>query len=138
LKEGPGLVKAPGLYFQKPLKMFLGWEVFATASSTPVIPSAARAALEFTGATFLSPSPWQPSHNPNASPAKPRIRSMLQAAQQQGPPMPRPSHLIILALAAALYIYALSSDKPLLALPTKPIPGPTLIVWLHSAAPRPT
>ncbi|MBA6088655.1 hypothetical protein H4C81_07075 [Pseudomonas monteilii] len=49
--------------------------------------------------------------------------------------MPRPSHLIILALAAALYIYALSSDKSLLALPTKPIPGPTLIVWLHSAAP---
>mgnify|MGYP006182956229 CR=1 FL=1 len=60
---------------------------------------------------------------------------MLEAAQQQGPPMPRPSHLIILALAAALYIYALSSDKSLLALPTKPIPGPTLIVWLHSAAP---
>ncbi|NBB03119.1 hypothetical protein GVN19_01535 [Pseudomonas monteilii] len=60
---------------------------------------------------------------------------MLQAAQQQGPPMPRPSHLIILALAAALYIYALSSDKPLLALPPKPIPGPALIAWLHSAAP---
>ncbi len=45
---------------------------------------------------------------------------MLEAAQQQGPPMPRPSHLMILALAAALYIYALASDNTLLALLAAP------------------
>ncbi|BBU45891.1 hypothetical protein PPTS312_38060 [Pseudomonas putida] len=37
---------------------------------------------------------------------------MLQAAQQQGPPMPRPSHLIILALAAALYICTVQRQAP--------------------------
>ncbi|MEB3436519.1 lysoplasmalogenase [Pseudomonas sp. A2] len=47
--------------------------------------------------------------------------------------MPRPSHLMILALtAAALYLYALASDNTLLALMTKPIPVLTLIAWLRS------
>ncbi len=42
--------------------------------------------------------------------------------------MPRPSHLMILALtAAALYIYALASDNTLLALMAKPIPVLALI-----------
>ncbi|AFK71424.1 hypothetical protein A210_08735 [Pseudomonas putida SJTE-1] len=58
---------------------------------------------------------------------------MLVAALQQGPPMPRPSHLMILALtAAALYLYALASDNTLLALMTKPIPVLALIAWLRS------
>ncbi|AAN69701.1 lysoplasmalogenase [Pseudomonas putida] len=58
---------------------------------------------------------------------------MLVAAQQQGPPMPRPSHLMILALtAAALYIYALASDNTMLALMAKPIPVLALIAWLRS------
>ncbi|NBA80329.1 lysoplasmalogenase [Pseudomonas putida] len=58
---------------------------------------------------------------------------MLVAAQQQGPSMPRPSHLMILALtAAALYLYALASDNTLLALMTKPIPVLALIAWLRS------
>ncbi|MFK0038031.1 lysoplasmalogenase [Pseudomonas monteilii] len=48
--------------------------------------------------------------------------------------MPRPSHLIILALAAAaLYIYALASDNTVLALLAKPIPVLALIAWLRSA-----
>ncbi|MGN7744997.1 lysoplasmalogenase [Pseudomonas sp. 22515] len=47
--------------------------------------------------------------------------------------MPRPSHLMILALtAAALYLYALASDNTLLALMTKPIPVLALIAWLRS------
>lgn len=47
--------------------------------------------------------------------------------------MPRPSHLMILALtAAALYIYALASDNTLLTLMTKPIPVLALITWLRS------
>ncbi len=52
--------------------------------------------------------------------------------------MPRPSHLIILALAAAaLYIYALASDNTLLALLAKPIPVLALIAWLRSAPASP-
>jgi len=63
---------------------------------------------------------------------------MLVAAQQQGPPMPRPSHLTTIALAAAaLYIYALASDTPLLALLAKPIPVLALIAWLRSAPASP-
>ncbi|AYN09979.1 lysoplasmalogenase [Pseudomonas putida] len=63
---------------------------------------------------------------------------MLVAAQQQGPPMPRPSHLMILALtAAALYLYALASDNTLLALMTKPIPVLALIAWLRSTPASP-
>ncbi|MVF50777.1 MULTISPECIES: hypothetical protein [Pseudomonas] len=59
---------------------------------------------------------------------------MLVAAQQQGPPMPHPSHLMILALAAAaLCIYALASGNTVLALLAKPIPVLTLIAWLCSA-----
>ncbi|MEW5668453.1 lysoplasmalogenase [Pseudomonas putida] len=47
--------------------------------------------------------------------------------------MPRPSHLMILALtAAALYLYALASDNTLLALMTKPIPVLALVAWLRS------
>ncbi|MFG0751286.1 lysoplasmalogenase [Pseudomonas sp. TYF_14] len=47
--------------------------------------------------------------------------------------MPRPSHLMILALtAAALYIYALASDNTMLALMAKPIPVLALIAWLRS------
>ena len=47
--------------------------------------------------------------------------------------MPRPSHLMIFALAAAtLYIYALASDNTLLALMAKPIPVLALIAWLHN------
>ena len=47
--------------------------------------------------------------------------------------MPRPSHLMILALtAAALYLYALASDNTLLALMAKPIPVLALIAWLRS------
>ena len=49
--------------------------------------------------------------------------------------MPRPSHLMIVALAAAaLYIYALASDNTLLALLAKSIPVLALIAWLRSAA----
>ena len=63
---------------------------------------------------------------------------MLEAAQQQGPPMPRPSHLMILALAAAaLYIYALASDNTLLALLAKPVPVLALIAWLRCAPATP-
>ncbi|MDZ5110306.1 lysoplasmalogenase [Pseudomonas putida] len=52
--------------------------------------------------------------------------------------MPRPSHLMILALvAAAFYIYALTSDNPLLALLAKPIPVLALIAWLRSAPDKP-
>ena len=52
--------------------------------------------------------------------------------------MPRPSHLMILALtAAALYIYALASDNTLLALLAKPIPVLALIAWLRGAPPSP-
>ena len=48
--------------------------------------------------------------------------------------MPRPSHLMMLALAAAaLYIYALASDNALLGLLAKPIPVIALIAWLRSA-----
>ncbi|WP_336331696.1 lysoplasmalogenase [Pseudomonas putida] len=52
--------------------------------------------------------------------------------------MPRPSHLMILALAAAaLYISALASDNPLLALLAKPTPVLALIAWLRSAPASP-
>ncbi|MDM3887172.1 lysoplasmalogenase [Pseudomonas sp. BCRC 81390] len=52
--------------------------------------------------------------------------------------MPRPSHLTLLALAAAaLYIYALASDNTLLALLAKPVPVLVLIAWLRSAAATP-
>ncbi|MFJ4454681.1 lysoplasmalogenase [Pseudomonas sp. NPDC089392] len=52
--------------------------------------------------------------------------------------MPRPSHLTTIALAAAaLYIYALASDTPLLALLAKPIPVLALIAWLRSAPASP-
>lgn len=45
--------------------------------------------------------------------------------------MPRPSHLMMLALAAAaLYLYALASDNALLGLLVKPIPVLALIAWL--------
>ncbi|MGF6395861.1 lysoplasmalogenase [Pseudomonas plecoglossicida] len=48
--------------------------------------------------------------------------------------MPRPSHLLILAgAAAALYIYALATDNALLGLLTKPVPVLTLIAWMLSA-----
>ncbi|WP_248920679.1 lysoplasmalogenase [Pseudomonas entomophila] len=48
--------------------------------------------------------------------------------------MPRPSHLMMLALtAAALYLYALASGNPLLGLLAKPIPVLALIAWLRSA-----
>ncbi|MNN08757.1 YhhN-like protein [compost metagenome] len=59
---------------------------------------------------------------------------MLGAAQQQGPPMPRPSHLTFIALAAAaFYLYALASDNALLALLAKPIPVMAMIAWLYNA-----
>ncbi|MFJ4349068.1 lysoplasmalogenase [Pseudomonas sp. NPDC089401] len=48
--------------------------------------------------------------------------------------MPRPSHLMMLTLAAAvLYLYALASVNPLLGLLAKPIPVLALIAWLRSA-----
>jgi uncharacterized membrane protein YhhN len=63
---------------------------------------------------------------------------MLEAAQQQGPPMPRPSHLIVIALAAAsLYLYALASDNAVLGLLAKPFPVLALIAWLRSAPASP-
>lgn len=47
--------------------------------------------------------------------------------------MPRPSHLILIAVAAAaLYIYALASDNALLGLLVKPIPVLALIAWLRT------
>ena len=52
--------------------------------------------------------------------------------------MPRPSHLMILALAAAaLYLYALASNNTLLALPAKPVPVLALIAWLRGAPATP-
>ncbi|WP_426811212.1 lysoplasmalogenase [Pseudomonas sp. WOUb67] len=52
--------------------------------------------------------------------------------------MPRPSHLMILALAAAaLYLYALASDNTLLALLAKPVPVLALIAWLRGAPATP-
>ncbi|CAB5571581.1 YhhN-like protein [Pseudomonas putida] len=52
--------------------------------------------------------------------------------------MPRPSHLIAIALtAAAFYIYALASDNTLLALLAKPLPVLALIAWLCSAPATP-
>lgn len=52
--------------------------------------------------------------------------------------MPRPSHLMSLALAAAaLYIYALASDNTLLALLAKPVPVLVLIAWLCSVPATP-
>ena len=63
---------------------------------------------------------------------------MLGAAQQQGPPMPRPSHLLIIAVAAAaLYIYALATDNALLGLVCKPVPVLALIAWMRSAPATP-
>lgn len=59
---------------------------------------------------------------------------MLVAAQQQGPPMPRPSHLLIIAAAAAaLYIYALATGNALLGLLAKPISVLALIAWMLGA-----
>jgi len=58
---------------------------------------------------------------------------LVVATQQQGPPMPRPSHLTVIAVvAAAFYIYALASDNPLFALLVKPVPVLALIAWLHN------
>ena len=52
--------------------------------------------------------------------------------------MPRPSHLMILALAAvALYIYALASDNTLVALLAKPVPVLALVAWLRGAPATP-
>lgn len=52
--------------------------------------------------------------------------------------MPRPSHLILIAVAAAaLYIYALASDNALLGLLSKPIPVLSLIAWLGSTPTTP-
>jgi len=47
--------------------------------------------------------------------------------------MPRPSHLILIAVAAATcYLYALASDNGLLGLLVKPIPVLALIAWLST------
>ena len=52
--------------------------------------------------------------------------------------MPRPSLLTTIALAAAaLYLYALASDNPMLALLAKPVPVLALIAWLRSAPASP-
>ncbi|MFJ4386752.1 lysoplasmalogenase [Pseudomonas sp. NPDC089408] len=52
--------------------------------------------------------------------------------------MLRPSHLTTIALAAAaLYLYALASDNPMLALLAKPIPVLTLIAWLRGTPASP-
>ncbi|MDF0733658.1 lysoplasmalogenase [Pseudomonas entomophila] len=52
--------------------------------------------------------------------------------------MPRPRHLLVLALiAAALYLYAQATGNVLLALLAKPIPVLTLIAWLHHARATP-
>ncbi|WP_369987185.1 lysoplasmalogenase [Pseudomonas xanthosomatis] len=47
--------------------------------------------------------------------------------------MPRPSHLLLIAVAtAALYLYALATGNPLLALLAKPVPVLALIAWLST------
>ncbi|TFF36793.1 lysoplasmalogenase [Pseudomonas sp. RIT623] len=47
--------------------------------------------------------------------------------------MPRPGHLLIVAIAAAaFYLYALASDNALLGLLVKPIPVLALIAWLST------
>ena len=47
--------------------------------------------------------------------------------------MPRPGHLLIVAVAAAaFYLYALASDNALLGLLVKPIPVLALIAWLST------
>jgi len=52
--------------------------------------------------------------------------------------MPRPSHLLMIAVAAAaLYLYALASENALLGLLAKPIPVLALIAWLYSAPATP-
>lgn len=52
--------------------------------------------------------------------------------------MLRPSHLMMLALAAAaLYLYVRASDNTLLGLLAKPIPVLALIAWLRSASATP-
>lgn len=52
--------------------------------------------------------------------------------------MPRPSHLMMLALAAAaFYIYALASNNAVLGLLAKPIPVMALIAWLYTAPATP-
>jgi alkenylglycerophosphocholine hydrolase len=52
--------------------------------------------------------------------------------------MPRPGHLLTLAVAAAaLYLYALASDNALLGLLVKPVPVLTLITWLGTAPATP-
>ncbi|QXH37429.1 lysoplasmalogenase [Pseudomonas muyukensis] len=48
--------------------------------------------------------------------------------------MPRPGHLLTLAVAAAaFYLYALASDNALLGLLLKPIPVLALIAWLSTS-----
>ncbi|MEN5237392.1 lysoplasmalogenase [Pseudomonas sichuanensis] len=52
--------------------------------------------------------------------------------------MPRPSHLILIAVAAAaLYLYALACDNTLLGLLVKPIPVLALIAWLSTTPATP-
>ncbi|MEN8642708.1 lysoplasmalogenase [Pseudomonas sichuanensis] len=52
--------------------------------------------------------------------------------------MPRPSHLILIAIAAAaLYLHALASDNALLGLLVKPIPVLALIAWLSTTPATP-
>ncbi|QXI40245.1 lysoplasmalogenase [Pseudomonas xantholysinigenes] len=52
--------------------------------------------------------------------------------------MPRPGHLLTIAVAAAaLYLYALASDNALLGLLVKPVPVLTLITWLGTAPATP-
>ena len=52
--------------------------------------------------------------------------------------MPRPSHLMMLALAAAtFYIYTLATDNAVLGLLAKPIPVLALIAWLYTAPATP-
>jgi len=52
--------------------------------------------------------------------------------------MPRPSHLLVIAAAAAaFYLYALASDNALLGLLVKPVPVLALIAWLYSAPATP-
>lgn len=52
--------------------------------------------------------------------------------------MPRPGHLLTLAVpAAAFYFYALASDHALLGLLVKPIPVLALIAWLSTSRDTP-
>ncbi|MCG8295609.1 lysoplasmalogenase [Pseudomonas entomophila] len=52
--------------------------------------------------------------------------------------MPRPGHLLLIAVAAAAcYLYALASDNALLGLLVKPIPVLALIAWLSTTPATP-